>query len=444
MKRLRVLRVSVFVTLRVLVTLGLAAAPASAQPRLDGYATLMLDHLPSVEPSATELRARIFGELAVRASSIVELTVSGYADGLAADRGSSVYDAILKPQEALIALTFDRVDVQAGLGRVVWGRLDELQPGDVVNPLDVSRFFFEGRSEARLPVGLVRVRWFLTEGAVLEGVYVPFFRRGRFDQLDEPTSPFNLRPEGVESREPAKTLENGQGGVRFSGTVRRFDYALAAYRGFRPFGAVGAEPDGGRLRLVERFPRFTMVSGDFETVRGPWAFRGEADVFSEDEDPRPDALGGSPGISWDAGFAIDRKTGAYRLSGTVLVSRVRLQPDTTNNGENGLVASGFPPPPKASARLAEARSAREGGSRTTTSLIVGADRSFAQERYSTRVFGVVNVNDGSAFLRNITTITLRDNLVLEGSIGWFFDESADTIGRFADRDFLYARVKVYF
>ncbi len=330
MTRLRFLRVSVFVTLRVLlslrvlVTFGLAAAPASAQPRLDGYATLMLDHLPSVEPSATELRARIFGELAVRASSLVELTVSGYADGLAADRGSSVYDAILKPQEALIALTFDRADVRAGLGQVVWGRLDELQPGDVVNPLDVSRFFFEGRSEARLPVGLVRVRWFITEGAVLEGVYVPFFRRGRFDQLDEPTSPFNLRPEAVESREPAKTLENGQGGVRFSGTVRRFDYALAAYRGFRPFGAVGAEPDGGRLRLVERFPRFTMVSGDFETVRGPWAFRGEADVFSEAEDPRPDALGGSPGISWDAGFAIDRKTGAYRLSGTVLVSRVRL------------------------------------------------------------------------------------------------------------------------
>ena len=408
---------------------------AWAQPRFDGYATLMLDHLPSVEPSATELRARIFGELAVRASSLVELTVSGYADGLAADRGSSVYDAILKPQEALIALTFDRVDVQAGLGQVVWGRLDELQPGDVVNPLDVSRFFFEGRSEARLPVGLVRVRWFITEGAVLEGVYVPFFRRGRFDQLDEPTSPFNLRPEDVESREPAKTLENGQGGVRFSGTVRRFDYALAAYRGFRPFGAVGAEPDGGRLRLVERFPRFTMVSGDFETVRGPWAFRGEADVFSEDEDPRPDAIGGSPGISWDAGFAIDRRTGAYRLSGTILVSRVRLKPDTTGND---LVVSGF------SRTTIGNDLVVSGFSRTTTSLIVGADRSFAQERYSTRVFGVVNVNDGSAFLRNITTMTLRDNLALEGSIGWFFDESADTIGRFADRDFLYARVKVYF
>lgn len=405
MNRLRSARVSVVVILRVLLIVGLAAVPVSAQPRLDGYATLMFDHMPTVEPSATELRARIFGELTLRPSGMVELTVSGYADGLAADRGASVYDAIVRAHEALLTLTFARADVQAGLGRVVWGRLDELQPGDVVNPLDVSRFFFEGRSEARLPVPLVRARWFFTDAAILEGVYVPFFRRGRYDQLDEPTSPFNLIAPSVQIHEPPATFQNAQGGVRFSGTVRRFDYAVSAYRGFRSFGAVAPESNDGVLRLVERFPRFTMVSGDFESVRGPWAFRGEADFFREAEDPRAGAIGGVPGTSWDAGVAVDRKTGAYRLSGTILVSCAN---------------------------------------QTTTNLIIGADRSFAQERYTTRTFGVVNVNDGSAFLRNITTMTMRDNVALEGSIGWFFGESVDTIGRFADRDFLYARLKLYF
>jgi hypothetical protein len=378
---------------------------ALAQPRLDGYATLMFDHLPSVEPSATELRARIFGELNARATSIVELTVSGYVDGLAADRGSSVYDAIVRANEVLMTLTFGRADLQAGLGRVVWGRLDELQPGDVVNPLDVSRFFFEGRSEARLPVSILRGRWFIVEGGVLEGVYVPFFRRGRFDQLDEPTSPFNLTAGRIQTEEPPATFENGQGGVRFSGTVRRLDFAVSAYRGFRPFGNVAPELEAGVPGPVERFPRFSMVSGDFESVHGPWGFRGETAVFREAEDPRAAAAGGMPGVSWTAGFAIDRKTGAYRLSGTVLVSRA---------------------------------------DETATNLIVGADRTFAQDRYTTRTFGVVNVNDGSAFLRNITTMTMRDNVALEGSIGWFVGESADTIGRFADRDFLYARLKLYF
>ena len=41
-------------------------------------------------------------------------------------------------------LTAGRLDVRAGFARVIWGRLDEVQPTDVVNPLDVSRFFFEG------------------------------------------------------------------------------------------------------------------------------------------------------------------------------------------------------------------------------------------------------------------------------------------------------------
>lgn len=386
----------------VLVLLLVPTVPASAQPHLDGYATVMIDHLPSLEPSASELRARLFGELTVKTSEIFSLTASGYADGLGADRDDSVYDAILKPHELIAGLTFPRADLRAGLGRVVWGRLDELQPGDVVNPLDVSRFFFEGRAEARLPVWLVRVRWFIDESAVLEGVYVPLFRRGRFDQLDEPTSPFNLGTPAIESKEPSATFGNAQGGVRFSGTVRRLDYALAAYRGFRSFGNVAIESGGAG---VERFPRFTMVSGDFESVRGPWAFRGEAVLFDEDEDPRSVLLGGFPGVSWDAGFAVDRKTGAYRLSGSVLVSR-------TDD--------------------------------TTASLILGADRSFARERYITRTFGVVNASDGSAFLRNVTTMTVRDNVAMEGSIGWFVGRSADAIGRFADRDFFYARLKLYF
>ena len=100
---------------------------------------------------------------------------------------------MIRVHDAFAELTAGRLDVRAGFARVVWGRLDEIQPTDVVNPLDVSRFFFEGRSEARLPVALVRASVFLSDAASVEAVYVPVFRRGRFDLLDEPTSPFNPR-----------------------------------------------------------------------------------------------------------------------------------------------------------------------------------------------------------------------------------------------------------
>jgi hypothetical protein len=42
------------------------------------------------------------------------------------------------------------------------------------------------------------------------------------------------------------------------------------------------------------------------------------------------------------------------------------------------------------------------------------------------------------------TAKIRDNVALEGSGGWFVGDGRDIIGRFADSDFLYARVKYYF
>ena len=77
------------------------------------------------------------------------------------------------------------------------------------------------------------------------------------------------------------------------------------------------------------------------------------------------------------------------------------------------------------------------------SLIVSADRTFARERYRTRAFAVYNPSEGSAFLRLIGTAALRDDLALEASGGWFPGAGRDTIGRFSDSDFVYARLRCY-
>ena len=61
-----------------------------------------------------------------------------------------------------------------------------------------------------------------------------------------------------------------------------------------------------------------------------------------------------------------------------------------------------------------------------------------------RVFGAWNVADSSGFARTIGTWSLRDNLSLESSVGWFFGQGDDTISRFADRDFVTVSLKTYF
>ena len=82
--------------------------------------------------------------------------------------------------------------------------------------------------------------------------------------------------------------------------------------------------------------------------------------------------------------------------------------------------------------------------RTDTSIVLSADRTFAREKYQGRLFGVYNPSSSTAFVRGIAVAKLRDDVAVEGSIGWFDGSGVDAIGRFADRDFGYVRVRYYF
>jgi uncharacterized protein len=424
------------------------ASDASAQsvPPPKGHMSVFAAAFPHRDDT-TELRGRLFVEQRADLTPNLRVSASGFLEGLVGKRPvqtapagnevrttSIVRHATARVHDANLELTAGRVDVQAGLSRLVWGRLDEIQPGDVINPLDVSRFFFDGRSEARLPVALIRTRVFLADTVSLEGVYVPIFRRGRFDQLNERSSPFApasqpgdslvaclaltcpVLPPLISDDEPPTRLNDGQGGVRFNASTARVDWSVSAFRGFEPFALYAIDSSRAAERLVVRgsHPRFTMVSGDFETVRGEWGIRGEVAAFVEDSFQSP-ALAVVSGSSLDAGAGVDRKAGNYRISATVLLHRERYDAPIGADEQ-----------------------------RSDLSVILSADRSFLRERYQVRAFGVANASEGSGFTRGIATAKLRDNLDVEGSVGWFIGRGPDLIGRFADSDFGYLRLKYYF
>ena len=350
------------------------ATPAYGQ--VDGHVSVLVDWLPDLSDapgnqSVTELRTRIFAERRDALGERLRLNISAYVDALVADRAQT---AIVRPGDLYVEYAAERFDVRAGYSRLVWGRLDEFQPTDVVNPIDLSRFLLEGRSEARLPVPMLRARAFLPRSSTLEGVIVPMFRGGTFDQLAEPASPFNLARGLPALEEP----DRPQGGARFTSTVGRVDWGLSAYRGLGAFTP---------------FQRFTMLGGDFETVRGRWGLRGESAWFSDDR--------------FEAGVGADRRAGDYRVAANVLV---------THQDSDG-----------------------------TDALIVGsADRRFAADTRTVRVLGVYDPKDDTGFARVIAAISVRDNVWLEASGGLFAGSAPDTIGRLTRRDFVYARLKVFF
>lgn len=407
---------------------------------VDGYASVMVDLFPDVQfdldesGAVTELRARLLLERRFVINDQFKLTAAGFVEGLLGHRrGGTESDAILRPRELHLEAAWEKADLRVGLSRVVWGRLDEFLPTDVVNPLDLARFFLEGRSEGRIPVAMVRTRALPSDRLSIEGIYVPFFTRGQFDDLGDDTSPFNVAPRStcalgasppcldlsVLSHEPPTA--SAQGGARASVTTGRVDWSLSAYRGFETLPVFEAEAPASPAFLPtvhERFPRFTMVGGDFETVRGEWGLRGEVAAFVDRTLQAVDQPVLADGRAVEAGIGVDRKTGAYRVSGSVVATRRWVTTETN-------VAA-----PQID--------------RDDVTLVAAVDRSFARETRTLRVFAVYNPGEQSAFARVISTWSLRDNVAIEASAGWFTGDGVDALSRLATRDFLYGRLKVFF
>lgn len=399
--------------------LFLLLLPSALQAQdYDGYFSTLFSVMPDVVPAeggqpVTELRSRLFVEGLLNPGPSLHIRAGVFVDALVADRdplgsrGTST-DALIRPADLYAEYRSAAFDVRAGMSRIVWGRLDEFQPTDVVNPLDLSRFIFEGRSEARLPVALVRGRLFLPGGSTLEGIVVPAFRSGRFDQLDEDTSPFTLAPVGVRVRHaPGTSWGNVQGGARFTSTAGRVDWAVSAWRGFESFPTYVLQPSMPEPsplippRYDEVFPRFTMIGADFETARGPWGLRGEAAWF-DTVTPR----------SFEVGIGADRRAGSYRVAINAIVSHA---------------------------------------DETDVTFVGWAERSFARETRSGRLLAVYDPADETAFVRGIAMLSLRDNLSLEASAGWIAGQAggisqggADVLALLSSRDFLYMRLKVHF
>ena len=432
------------------------AAEAWAQPTVThrGSASAMVGTLPNVD--ATELRVRLDGTVDVEVNDAWVIKASSWVDTLAGSRrDESAADLVYQPGEIYARYRHERFDVTAGFQRVVWGTLDEIQPTDVVNPIDVSRFLMDGRSEARLPVLALRGRLFLPRDTTVDAVYLPVFRRGRYDLLEEETSPFNLRADSCRdgictagstsvplvSREPPRTLATGSIGARVSRPFGGVDVGVSGWRGWQAFPLVSVgvvrppvimpvPPDsapGPVVVLRESWSRITMVGADAETARGAITWRAEGafllDTPVQAQSGDPALVDTTPGIgptvdgrSLQVGAGLDWTLGPWRTFGNVILRRAWAV---------GRLASLVP---------------SDGG----VQLVGGVERAFARDTRRFRGFAVVDPSEGTAFVRGLGAWNVRDNLWLEGSAAWFTGEGAGFLGRYTDRDFVTVRLKYYF
>jgi hypothetical protein len=426
-------------------SLGLCPAAVTAQPNVThrGSIAAMVDGLPNVD--ATELRVRVEDTLDVEVNEAWTIRAGSWIDALAGSRrGDGAADLVYQPGEIHARYRHDRFDLTAGFQRVVWGTLDEIQPTDVVNPLDISRFLFDGRSDARLPVLALRGRLFLPDDTTIDAVYVPFFRRGRYDLVDEDTSPFNLLAGTCLdevcaaggsavlrlSQDPPRTVGSGSVGARVSRTAAGVDLSASIYRGWQafPLASIAAVPDavtrgasaaaspGAAVVLSESWSRITMIGMDAEAARGAVTWRAEGAVLVDTAVQSQPGAPTADGRSLQIGAGLDWTVRAWRTFGNVIGRRAWAV-----GSRAALVPA-------------------SGG----IQLVGGAERKFTRDTRLVRAFAVVDPTQGTSFVRGLGAWNVRDNLWLEASAAWLAGDGMDFLGQYTDRDFVSVRVKYYF
>ena len=401
--------------------------PCESLYPFNGYIETNALYFPHKE-DVFELRNRLLLEEREDSKDWVTMYISGRADILLSNREEENNEIIGKIDDAYINFFSAKADVKIGYSKVFWGKLDQLAPTDIVNPLDISQLFLEDkRKEAKLSVPLLMVSPYFGEQSRLDFLVVPFFKEGTYDELNEKSSPFNLAqfPSpfdklSVEEQLPSKNIENMEYGGRFSSTLREIDWSIYYFRGFYDFPM---------YKLIYRFNpvlnefipdtiqaeylKYTMLGYDFEFVKGKWGIRGEGAFFSDYGFQKKGILDYAKGNYFIGGFGVDRSFGDNYLNFSVLYRKIFVDDDIDER-------------------------------RKEITLLGNVERKFSYETKIIKLFSIYNTMSDSIFIKGTFSIMLLEGLWIESSVGIFEGKEKDTLSKFEDSDFFLISCKYNF
>jgi hypothetical protein len=268
---------------------------------------------PSERPSST-LDTKLEGDPAPHFHFFLE-TRLGY-DGKIGDpdRGNPVLDLdeiyqdkdlFMSFEEAYVDLLFRRFELRLGKQKVSWGRLDELQPTDNLNPEDLTEFLFRPELERKIGVPGAALTAYL--GAwTAEAVWNPIYTANRFpNRKDRWFPPLLTVPERVvtplgavpvrtrypDVDEPPHTLASSDAALRIGRRIGSAEVSASIFHGwdktptFSVRGTATVVPTNNPaapaapnidLTVFPTLHRITVVGGDLAVPIWVLALRAEA------------------------------------------------------------------------------------------------------------------------------------------------------------------------
>jgi len=257
-------------------------------------------------------RYRVLGALAL------ETTLNTQHGGPATEQtngGMYSYRAVFQSvspsvqfESAFADLTLGPVDVRAGLQKFAWGKLDRVQPTDVLTPERYSDPFLLDEDERKIAIPAVQASYYLPrrdwipEESRLTLIWIPQYIPYRFPLLGErwfppaaviqssfPIAGLGSIPVGerlVNASPPSFRLDNSGYAARVSGFAKGVDYSLCYYHGFDRVPAFSltaealSDPSLQNLRAETRlapvFRTINLAGGDAAYAWNAFTVRFEA------------------------------------------------------------------------------------------------------------------------------------------------------------------------
>lgn len=346
-----------------------------------------------------------------RAKGVVNLK---FAPGLVYyEENSPVY-----VDEAYLTAYFGKLDLEAGLRKLTWGKADSFGPLDVINPLDNADFSAMDMSDAaslKIARPLVHASVRLGQFTKLEGIFVPWFEApplptGRWAQTQ--MSALSQLPV---NRPDTTTLNYAQAGLRFTTTiVNAVDVGVQYYYGrlTKPAVTMSFTPPSPLPTAVNfAYNPYHQIGVDYAQVLAGFNVRIElAANITEDVDGN-DGMVYNPSLAWSLGFDRDLAWGINlnmqcNESIRLLDNEITRPDDIEDNGDI-----------------------------TATQIIAALSKKFLRDELelSAAVLWEVEARD---FLVMPAVTWTKDDVSIGFSAGIFGGDEAGMFGRFRDNSFI--------
>ncbi|MBN2054534.1 hypothetical protein JW905_06405 [bacterium] len=233
------------------------------------------------ETHKAELLARLRGKLETRL-----VTAWIETDGRWAEESQPGADL----REAAVRTRINRLELTAGQQIVVWGRTDEYNPTDLINPEDYREFLFLEKAERKLGLPMIRVRcdWAAVDADL---VLAAPGRGHRYPDHDSPWEPEALAQARSWARESPLitlqpdhtaplTLANLARALRLRWRNRLMEAGVMVYQGLDHFTHYSALVEGDSLRLIPGHAHIIAYGADWFIPAGDYGFRMEAAIIN--------------------------------------------------------------------------------------------------------------------------------------------------------------------